>query len=278
MSVNLPPAGPSAPRTRFDANAAWKSAAGVIRANRQILLVMAGLFFLLPQLAVDFILPEPAPGLEGEAAGEAVLAIYASWWPLILLGFVAQGAGLLAIIALIAGGGRPSVRESIAAGLKALPTMIAAQLVVGAGVGLGMLLILLPFAAIGGEAMTGLALIPALALAMWIYARTMLIAPIVAAGGVRNPFEAILASWRTTNGNASRLLLFFVLLLLATTVIYLVATSVPAALLAVVGGPRAGAITVALLGSLVAAAFSLLTAAVLTAAWRQLAPPPQARP
>ena len=37
-------------------------------------------------------------------------------------------------------------------------------------------------------------------------------------------------------------------------------------------------ITVALLGSLVAAAFSLLTAAVLTAAWRQLAPPPQARP
>ena len=276
MSVNLPPAGPSAPRTRFDANAAWKSAAGVIRANRQLLLVMAGLFFLLPQLMVDFILPEPAPGLEGEAAGQALMAIYASWWPLILLGFVAQGAGLLAIIALIAGRGRPSVRESIGAGLRALPTMIAAQLVVGAGVGLGMLLILLPFAAIGGDAVMGLALIPALALAMWIYARTMLISPIVAAGGVRNPFEAIITSWKTTRGNASRLLLFFVLLLLATTVIYLVATSVPAALMAVVGGPRAGAITVTLFGSLVAAAFSLVSAAVLTAAWRQLAPAPAA--
>ena len=274
MSVNLPPAGPSAPRTRFDANAAWKSAAGVIRANRQLLLVMAGLFFLLPQLAVDFMLPEPAPGLEGEAAGEALMDIYASWWPLMLLGLVAQGAGLLAVIALIAGRDRPSVRESITAGLKALPTMIAAQLVVGAGVGLGMLLVLLPFAAIGGDAVMGLALVPALALAMWIYARTMLIAPIVAAGGVRNPFEAIVASWKTTRGNASRLLLFFVLLLLATTVIYLVATSVPAALIAVIGGAEAAGIAVALFGSLVAAAFSLVSAAVLTAAWRQLVPPP----
>ena len=272
MSVNLPPAGPSAPRSRFDANAAWKSAVGVIRTNRAVLLVMAGLFFVLPQLAVDFILPEPPAGLEGEAAGEAMVAIYARWWPLMLLGLVAQGAGLLAVIVLIAGRGRPDVRESIGAGLKALPTLIAAQLVVGAGVGLAMLLVLLPFAAIGGESVMGLSVIPVLALAMWVYSRTMLIAPVVAAGGMRNPFEAILASWSMTKGNASRLLVFFLLLLLAMIVIYLVATSVPGAIVAAIGGPEAGGIAVALFGSVVIAGFSLVSTVALTAAWRQLAP------
>ncbi len=272
MSAQLPPSAPRPVRPRFDANAAWKSAVDVIRANRQVLLVMAGLFFLLPQLAVDFMLPAPPPGLEGNAAGKALLEIYAVWWPLILLGFIVQGAGLLAVIALIAGAGRPTVKQAMVAGLKALPTMVGAQLVVGAGVGLGMLLLLMPFAAIGGEAMAGLALIPALAFAMWIYARTMLISPIVAAGGTRNPFDAITGSWQATKGNASRLLLFFLLLMLATTVIYLVATSIPAALVAVIGGAEAGAIAVALFGSVVAACFSLLSAVVLTAAWRQLAP------
>ena len=133
---------PPIARTGFDANAAWKRATAVIAANRDTLLVMAGLFFLLPQLIVDFVMPQPPEGLQGEAAGEALIAIYARWWPLMLAGLVAQGAGLLAVIALIANRDRPTVRESMAQGLKALPTLIAAQLVVGAGVGLGMLLIL----------------------------------------------------------------------------------------------------------------------------------------
>lgn len=250
---------------------------GVIRSNRDILLVLAGAFFLLPQLAVDFMLPDPPAGLESEAAGKALIDIYAVWWPLILIGLAAQAAGLLAVIALIAAPDRPTVRESIGRGLKALPTMIAAQLVVGAGVGLGMLLILLPFAAIGGEAMMGVAMIPALALALWVYSRTMLIAPIVVAEQLRNPFDAILQSWSSTRGNAARLLLFFMLLLIATSVIYLVATSVPAALVTLLGGIHAGAIAVALFGSLIAALFSLVSAAALTAAWGQLAAATRAR-
>lgn len=270
--MSLPPSGPKPVRPRFDANAAWKRGTSVIRANRDMLLVLAGVFFFLPQLVVDFILPEPPAGLEGEAAGEALMAIYATWWPLMLIGLIAQGAGLLAVIALITGRDRPTVRESIMRGVKALPTLIGAQLVVGAGVGLGMLLVLVPFTAMGSEAAIGLAMIPALALAIWVYARTMLIAPVVVAGGVRNPFEAILKSWAITKGNAGRLLLFFMLLVVATTVIYLVATSIPAAIATVVGGVHAGRIAVALFGSLVAACFSLISASVLTAAWSQLAP------
>lgn len=258
------------PRPRFDANAAWKSAAAVIKANRQLLIVLAGVFFLLPQLLVDFVVPQAPAGLEGEALQKAVMDIYASWWPVMLAGLVAQGTGLLAVIALISGRDRPTVQESCMRALRYLPTLIAAQLVVGAGVGLAMLLVLVPFAAMGGGAMF-IAVLPALALAAWIYARTMLIAPVVVGESLRNPFDAIMRSWRLTNGNAARLLAFFVLLLVVTLVVWLVATNIPGAIATVLAGAHAGRVAMSVFGSVVAAVFSLISAAVLTAAWIQLA-------
>ena len=36
---------------KFDMNAAWREATGMIAANREVLMIVAGVFFLLPSLA-----------------------------------------------------------------------------------------------------------------------------------------------------------------------------------------------------------------------------------
>lgn len=265
----MKPSPPTPDTPRFDAGAAWNSAVAIIKANRELMIVVAGLFFLLPQLVMAFLIPEPPAGLEGDAEAEAILSIVSSWWPVWLIGLIAIGMGMLAVIVLITGRDRPTVGEALQRGLKALPSLIAAQLVVVAGVGLGMLLIMVPFS-LGGEVLAGVGLIGALIFAAWIYARTLLIAPVLAGENIRNPFEAIMKSWQMSRGNAGRLLGFFLLLLLANTVIYLVATSIPAAIAIVLGGQLAGKIVSAVMGSLIAAIFSLISTAVLTAAWAQL--------
>lgn len=46
---------------KFDSNLAWKQASSSIGANREVLLALAGVFFLLPSLVFALFLPAPEP-------------------------------------------------------------------------------------------------------------------------------------------------------------------------------------------------------------------------
>ena len=46
---------------RFDSNQAWKDAASAVSANRDVLLALAGVFFVLPSFAFTLLYPQPEP-------------------------------------------------------------------------------------------------------------------------------------------------------------------------------------------------------------------------
>ncbi|KAG5734223.1 hypothetical protein E4T56_gene12049, partial [Termitomyces sp. T112] len=69
--------GQSAPlikRQMRRSNMAWRTAHSAILANRDVLLAMAGVFFLLPRLAFALLMPEP-PSAQGMSPAQSMQAI-----------------------------------------------------------------------------------------------------------------------------------------------------------------------------------------------------------
>ena len=71
---------------RFDSNLAWKDAASAVSANRDVLLALAGVFFVLPSFAFALLYPQPEPpaGAAPEQLFELMGAFYRQAWPVLL--------------------------------------------------------------------------------------------------------------------------------------------------------------------------------------------------
>lgn len=197
---------------KLDSNAAWKDASALVAANREVLLILAGVFFFLPNLLLALVLGEPqvAPNATSDQMMAGVVDFYRAGWLPMLLTALAQIVGFLAILRLMRDRQRPTVGEAIRTGFIGLPTCFAAQLMFALGFGLA------------GGLLVGLAalVLPALAVvltlllaAFLVFAgvRLILIAPVIALEGERNPLAAIARSWAMTKGNFWRILAFLVL-------------------------------------------------------------------
>ncbi|WP_156500519.1 hypothetical protein [Croceicoccus bisphenolivorans] len=264
------PASP-APRPGFDPARAWSEATAMLKANKAILPVLAGLFFLVPQVLMTALLPDVPANLEGEAATEAALEIFAAWWPLVLAMALLQATGMLAIIVLLADRARPTVAEALRKAAKSLPVYIAATLVLVAGVGLTALLIAMPLAMIGGESGAAVAIVPIIAAGLWVNVRTLVLAPVIAAEREGNPFDALKRSWAMTTGRSARILFFVMMFVLAALVVSVVTTAVPGAILVTTLGQETGRAIVGLIEGFVSAAVMLAWTALIVAIYRQLA-------
>ena len=280
---------------RFSGNRAWQDAIGLISANREVLLVIAGVFIFLPNLLTSFFMKgvqqrmlAMLPRLQHAATPAAVqpfITLYAHLAPWLLVIMVAQAVGICAMLALLTDHRRPTVGEALVIGLKSLPTLI--------GVGLIFILgyILLAGVAVMGIGVVAMA-VPVLAVllaiaafvgVMWLAMRFLLIQPVVVIEREMNPFRAIAASWRLTGGNAWRLLGFFLLLLIAYVVLMVVVSMVMGVLLMFAAGAArlasaSGQSPIVTLGSgivsgLLGAGFIVVFTGLLAAIHRQLAGP-----
>lgn len=256
---------------RFDAAGAWADALAMLRGNRAILPVLAGLFFLVPQVLTSALIPDIPAGLEGEAASKAALAIFADWWPMMLAALLVQALGLLAIMAVLADRERPTVGEALRMAVRHLPVYVAATLVIAAGIGILALLVMLPLTIAAGQTGAAVAIVALLPVALWINVRTLPLAPVVAAGREGNPFEAIKRSWALTAGRTARLLFFAFVFFIAAMVVSIVLTAVPGAVLIALLGQETGAALVAVIEGIVTAAIMLVWSTLIVAIFRQLA-------
>ncbi|QUL36708.1 glycerophosphoryl diester phosphodiesterase membrane domain-containing protein [Erythrobacter sp. JK5] len=260
---------------------AWSDATGILGANRDTVLAVAGLFFFLPSFTLALIVPEainPAPvnappGTDPQvamnAAWEAVAKQYIDNWPLFLLLSLAQFIGTLSLLALLTDRARPTVGEALQRGLKSTPSYLAAQICVAlfAGVVVGVPLGLLgAFAPPALTIMVGLVLVLVL---LYLMIKFSLIAPVIAIESELNPINAMRRSWQLTKGNSFRLVAFFLLLIIAIGVVSLLFTLVLGTVFAAFGDPVAN-IGTALVSSLVNAAVAVLVLGVLAAIHRQL--------
>jgi len=255
----------------FDAGAAWNAATRLLRANRSVLPVLAGLFFFVPQVLLTALVPDVPADLEGEAAAQAALDIFADWFALIFAVTLVQAMGMIAIAALLADRTRPTVREAMGKALRMLPTYVAAAMVVIAGIGLFALMILLPLTIVMGEGGAAIALVPIFAAAVWVNVRTLVLVPVICAEGLRNPFDALKRTWALTTGRGARMLLVLVLFVIAALVISIITTVVPGSLLIAALGLDTGRAIVGLIEGAVSAALIMVWTALIVAIHAQIA-------
>ena len=263
--------------TKLDLGRAWNEAMALLSANRDVVLIVAAVFFFLPNVISTLMLPsQEALMMQLEALGEqpepdelmALVSAYfeQSWWIYLLFALV-QAAGVMGLLALLTDSSRPTVGEALSFGLKALAPYLVAQILSG------LVMIGVPFllVAIGGLVSVALAALLAfvgIGLAVYIWIKFSLVSPVIAIEKVMNPVAALSRSWRLTKGNSLRLLAFYFLLVICVMVLWLVVSMVLS--LFTLMGEEIGLFAMAIGGGLMSMAFTTVMLLVLVAVHRQL--------
>lgn len=263
---------------KFDMSAAWNEAVRLLQLNRDVVLVIAGVFFFLPYAVFMVIMGDQMAALEaGAGSGDAdpqvamaaLMGFYGSIWWIVLLVTLFQAIGMLGLLALLKGRSRPTVGEALTIGLKSVLPYLGAQILFALAV---VLLVSIPIA-IGAAGSVGAGVIVGIFAAValcYLFAKFSLVAPVIVIDRVANPFAALARSWRLTKGNSVRLFLFYFLLILAIMVVGTVASIVVGLVLAL-AGPETALVGNSLVAALLNAVWATLFLAVLAAAHRQLA-------
>lgn len=261
---------------KLDTNRAWKEASRNVSRNREALLAVAGVFFLLPQLALSLFFPQPeqAVGMTEQQMVAQVQAYYLSTLPAMIPLFICQAIGTLSLLSLLSHVTRPTVGQAMRLGLTGLPAYLGAQILLGLGIGIVGSLVITLFALTGVAALAVAALLLVVLLAMAIALRVSLSGAVVAIEGERNPVRVLRRSWSLTTGNAWRLFAFYALFLVAFLVILMIANLVIGIPMQMIGGSFTTQIVTALISSLLNALMGVYLVAIIGAVHNQLAGDP----
>ena len=262
---------------KLDLNATWDQAVRLIAMNREVMLVLGGVFFFLPYVLFTLMIPMPDFATVAGPGGEDSSALMASvngflaeyWWAILLLALV-QTAGAIAVMAVIGDPARPTVKAAMRRGAVYLMPSVAAQILTSLVTILVLFVAILLGAVTGSKTIAATLAIFALPVILWAMTRLSLGGAAIAIERTANPVAALRRSWRLTRGNSLRLVAFYLLLFAAFVVVSQVLgllvrlfTALPGAEIAQVIG--------ALLSGLVFAAMIMLGYAVLASVHRQLA-------
>ncbi len=262
---------------KLDMGRAWNDATALLSSNRDVVLIVAGVFFFLPNLISTLLLPsQDAFIMQMEAMGdtpspEDMMALFSdyfaqSWYIYVVFALV-QAVGVLGLLALLTDSARPTVGEALAFGAKALVPYIIAQILLG----IAMVAVPLLLVALGAMINAGVAALlglVGLVLLIYIWVKFSLLSPAIAIEKIMNPVAALRRSWRLTKGNSLRIFAFFLLLIIAAMVLSAVVSMVFA--LFAVMGDEIGLFAAGIGGGLVSMAFTSIMLAVLAAVHRQL--------
>ena len=258
--------------TRLDSSAAWKSATAMVDTNRDMLMAIAGVFFLLPGLIGAVFVPAPVvrPGVSDAQMMDAMQDYYAGSLPILLLLSLIPMAGMLTMLVTMLDAARPTVGQAIRRSLSTIPSYFAAQMIVALGI-LPVLLVVV--AGLSLALPDRLATAIAFGALMYPVMRTMLIAPVIAGRPERNPIAAIRESLRLTKGNTGRMLAFIGLAGFLFLVVYgLVMMFVGVVLVLTTGGETQRLLAETISGVLLAVGYTYFVA-MLAAIYGQLAVP-----
>ena len=224
------------------------------RRDRALLLPIAGLFVFLPQLAVLLLVPD-MPRMAAEDGGEEAMRTwsiaFAQWFAshgVLFLGsmLLAQFA-TLALAALYVDRDRPTARVALRRAAVLLPRYLLASLLVALPFGAVMAAVPLPATVL-------LLMLPML----YVFARTLLVAPVLIAERPMAAVAAIRRSWRLTAGNGAALMAVFAVTSLA-------GRAVAGLLLGLVTVVGANPVAVAILSALAALATAAAAVALVLA-------------
>src|SRR6478736_9048797 len=174
---------------KFDMTTAWQEAMAMIAANREVLAVVAGIFFLLPSVGIAMAMPgtEQMVASDAKDAEAQLMALYGQWWWLLAVTVVLQMIGTLAVLALLRDYNRPTVGEALKTGAVGLLPYLAASLMLGMALVLVLGLLFALAMAVGGQGLVAVAVIIALPVLFYVMVKFLLAGPVVAIEKVFNP-------------------------------------------------------------------------------------------
>ena len=259
---------------KFDMSEAWREAMAMITANREVLLIVAGIFFLLPSLALGLSMGgiEESMLADPETAQAQLYELYAGWWWLFIAVLLAEIVGYLALLALLRDSSRPTVGEALKTGVVGLLPAIGSYIVLVLGLSLIIGLLVGGAVASGSVAVAAIAWILAFVVFVYVLVKVSLAGPVIAIDKVFNPVTVLTRSWRLTKGNSFRLFLFYLLLIIVYIVVAAVLGAVIGALTLALG-PSAALTANGILSGLLSAVITVVFVAVIAAVHRQLSGP-----
>lgn len=259
---------------QLNSGQAWNDATRMIGANREVVLVLAGVFFLVPLMVMfllvfgsGFDLGAAGADPDPEVVSAQVNALLLKYWWVIAIVALGQLAGAIALLALLGDPRKPTVGEVMGMIPKLILTMIAAQILsTFASQALPALAEFMP------ASIQGIISLIALVISIYIAVKFSLTSAVIAVDKERNPIAALKQSWALTKGNSLRIFVFFFLLTVTAIVIGLVVALAFGLVFAALG-ERFYLIGNAVVVSGLIAAFYALAYAVTAAIHRQLAGP-----
>lgn len=275
---------------KFSMTTAWNEAMAMFTANREVLLIIAGIFFFLPSLAFAIMFPQMQDLqqmmlTDPERYQQQVEAMFTDYLPLLILGVIAYLlftlAGYLALVAMLRDHARPTVGEAIGFGAKAaVPAflgMILLYLVMVLAALVPALLLGAGSAASGGSSagfgfVAFIVVVLMIVVLLYLMTKFSLFLAVMGLEGTLNPVRALARSWRLTRRNSVRLFAFYVLLTICYVVIAVI-VSMPAMLLVMVLGTTVAGLVNGLVSGALTAVATVLFVAILASIHRQLSGP-----
>lgn len=253
----------------FDSNIAWKQATAAILANRDLIIAIAGVFFLLPSLAFGLLLPAPPANNTDPAKMMAMMeAYYSEAMPYLFVMIIAQAIGSLGIISLIV-----QPHQTVGGALRhagtRLLTYILAQFSVALGSAIAGALLLTLAGLIAGTAGTILAMAFVFAGMIFALVRTSLSGPLIIQEGLTNPIQALRRSWQLTKGETFRILVFYALIIFAFLLAMMIATTVAGLITSLIFGAKSAQIITVLISSTMGSTIAAYFCAIFVATYQQ---------
>ncbi len=255
----------------LDSSAAWHSARRMVSANRDMLVAIAGVFFLLPGLVAGIVVPPPllTHGMDQQQMTDAVMRFYNGAGPILLVLSLPMLAGYLTLLAMLLDRERPTVGAAIGQALRLLPSYVVAQLLTA------LALSVLWVTVLGGLSMImpqAIAVLVSLLVMIYPLIRVVLIGPEMVSQRLLNPIRAIIDGLSRTRGHFVGMLLYFAPALTLFVVVYgLVMIFVGVVLVNVSQGETQRVISEAIGAAMFAVGYTYFTA-IVASAYRQIGP------
>lgn len=264
----------------FDMNAAWSRGIELVQSNFQLLLVIAGVFILLPTVAIYLLLPNMQlfldPTADPEVLAQQMQAVMGPFIGGALFATLFQFAGYGAMLALM-GEDRPTVGQALGAGIKAVPSLIAILIMFAIVYVIGAVLIMLPISLLvgvaGAPALGLIAIVPVLIFILWMMARLSMSMPVLVLGGTLNPVTAMTRSFAMTKPRQWAILGFWAVIFVVFTVISLLFNGVVGLIAAIAGTGTVAMLIVGLANGLTSMIFGMLICGIAVAIFVQLSGP-----
>ena len=258
-------------RAALDLGAVWARGAALLRDNAQLIAILAGIFVLLPNAALQFTLPAdsemegPMTALMDPAASEAMQQkaaqtlgeLLQTFFVFAAIGVVVAHVGYAAIVALI-GGNRPTVGQALSQALRVIAPLILAVIITFMALYVLLAIVQLALSPLGPAVATFLGVIVSLLALFYLTARLSLTLPVMVNEWELNPVKALLRSWRLTATHRGNVFGFWMLMAVAWFVTFVMQMAV-AILLSSIPGPGP---TATLIQGLIGGSFAMVWGAV----------------